>query len=61
MTDNIFIDTNILVYAHDATAGDKHSRARDLFFDLWENKTGCLSVRQATSKTPTISSFLMAS
>lgn len=45
MTDNIFIDTNILVYAHDATAGDKHSRARDLFLGLWENKTGCLSIQ----------------
>ena len=25
-----FIDTNVLVYAHDVTAGDKHGRTRAL-------------------------------
>jgi hypothetical protein len=30
-----FVDTNILVYAHDVTAGDKHSRARALVEELW--------------------------
>ena len=45
MTDNIFIDTNILVYAHDTTAGEKYTRARDLFLELWENRNGCLSIQ----------------
>ena len=45
MTDKIFIDTNILVYAHDASAGDKYDKARVVFLDLWKNKTGCLSIQ----------------
>jgi predicted nucleic acid-binding protein len=39
-----FVDTNVLVYAHDVTAGDKHSRARALVEELWETRQGCLSV-----------------
>ena len=40
-----FVDTNVLVYAHDVTAGDKHSRARALVEELWETREGCLSVQ----------------
>jgi predicted nucleic acid-binding protein len=40
-----FVDTNVLVYAHDVTAGDKHSRAKRLIADLWTEGTGCLSVQ----------------
>jgi predicted nucleic acid-binding protein len=40
-----FVDTNILVYAHDETAGDKHSRARALVEGLWDTRQGCLSVQ----------------
>ena len=40
-----FVDTNILVYAHDVTAGDKHSRARALVEELWDTRQGCLSVQ----------------
>jgi predicted nucleic acid-binding protein len=40
-----FVDTNVLVYAHDVTAGDKHDRARALVGDLWETREGCLSVQ----------------
>ena len=32
----IFVDTNILVYAHDVDAGDKHLRARELVLKLWD-------------------------
>lgn len=35
MSDKIFIDTNILVYAHDLDAGEKHLRARDAISRLW--------------------------
>lgn len=45
MPDKIFLDTNILVYAHDDTAGSKHERARDIFIDLWESRHGCLSIQ----------------
>jgi predicted nucleic acid-binding protein len=40
-----FIDTNVLVYAHDVTAGDKHVRARVLLEELWDTRDGCLSVQ----------------
>jgi predicted nucleic acid-binding protein len=40
-----FVDTNILIYAHDVTAGDKHSRARALVEELWDTRQGCLSVQ----------------
>jgi predicted nucleic acid-binding protein len=40
-----FTDTNVLVYAHDVTAGDKHDRARALLEELWQTREGCLSVQ----------------
>jgi predicted nucleic acid-binding protein len=40
-----FVDTNVLVYAHDATAGEKHRRARQLIVELWANGSGCLSIQ----------------
>jgi predicted nucleic acid-binding protein len=43
--DRFFADTNILVYAHDVTADDKHACARALIEELWETRQGCLSVQ----------------
>ena len=40
-----FVDTNILVYAYDVTAGDKHAVARALVEELWDTRQGCLSVQ----------------
>jgi len=40
-----FVDTNILVYAHDASAGKKHHRAKNLINDLWASGRGCLSIQ----------------
>jgi predicted nucleic acid-binding protein len=40
-----FLDTNILVYAHDQSAGEKHTTARDLVRRLWDTGNGCLSVQ----------------
>ena len=40
-----FVDTNVLIYAHDISAGQKHSRARDLMRHLWQSEEGCLSVQ----------------
>jgi predicted nucleic acid-binding protein len=40
-----FIDTNILVYAHDASAGAKHQRAKTLLAQLWITGNGCVSVQ----------------
>lgn len=40
-----FVDTNILIYAHDRSAGQKHSRARNLLRELWQSGDGCLSIQ----------------
>jgi predicted nucleic acid-binding protein len=40
-----FVDTNILVYAHDESATDKRDQARALVEQLWESRDGCLSVQ----------------
>jgi predicted nucleic acid-binding protein len=40
-----FVDTNILVYAHDSSAGAKQERARSLLEQLWDTGDGCLSVQ----------------
>jgi predicted nucleic acid-binding protein len=39
------VDTNVLVYAHDRSAGSKHKRALGLIEELWENHLGCLSIQ----------------
>ena len=40
-----FVDTNVLVYAHDVSAGAKHERAKALLADLWAQGQGCLSIQ----------------
>ena len=40
-----FVDTNILVYAHDRTAGERHDKARELVRDLWASRRGVLSTQ----------------
>ena len=51
MADKYFVDTNILIYAHDrshahdSAAGIKHERARHLIEDLWTSGRGVLSTR----------------
>jgi predicted nucleic acid-binding protein len=40
-----FVDTNVLVYAHDDSAGSKRDQARTLVEQLWGSRDGCLSVQ----------------
>lgn len=40
-----FVDTNVLVYAHDRSAGRKHEQARALLEALWEGQNGRLSIQ----------------
>ncbi len=40
-----FVDTNVLIYAYDRSAGEKHARAQALVADLWRVRRGCLSVQ----------------
>lgn len=45
MPDKIFLDTNILLYAHDLDAGAKYQLAKKIVLDLWESGRGALSVQ----------------
>jgi len=40
-----FIDSNILVYAYDSSAGVKQTVAAQLLSRLWDTGAGCLSVQ----------------
>ena len=40
-----FLDTNVLVYAHDRGAGRKYALAADLLTRLWEEGSGAISVQ----------------
>ena len=45
MNDKCFVDTNILVYAHDRATGIKHQRAQSLIEKLWSSGDGVLSTQ----------------
>ena len=45
MGDKYFVDTNILVYAHDKSAGAKHERAKATVEDLWRDRSGVVSTQ----------------
>lgn len=45
MAEKAFVDTNILIYAHDRSAGIKHTHANRLIQSLWHSGTGVLSTQ----------------
>lgn len=45
MNDKIFVDTNILLYARDTSEPEKQTVAARRLDELWEKKSGCLSVQ----------------
>ncbi len=45
MTDKTFVDTNVLIYAHDVDAGRKRQIALELLRTLWADRTGVLSTQ----------------
>lgn len=45
MSGKTFIDTNVLIYAHDVDAGRKHEVAKALMADLWVERNGVLSTQ----------------
>ena len=40
-----FVDTNVLIYAFDRGAGDKHRIAAELVTRLWIERRGCISIQ----------------
>ena len=45
MNDKTFVDTNVLIYAHDIDAGRKHEIAKGVLRELWIDRTGILSTQ----------------
>ena len=45
MTARTFVDSNVLIYAHDADAGLRQRKAADRLAGLWSNGTGLLSTQ----------------
>jgi predicted nucleic acid-binding protein len=45
MSDRYFVDTNILMYAHDTSAGAKHERAKALVKELWRERSGVVNTQ----------------
>jgi predicted nucleic acid-binding protein len=45
MSDRFFVDTNILMYAHDTSTGAKHTRASELIAELWRDRSGVVSIQ----------------
>jgi predicted nucleic acid-binding protein len=40
-----FVDTNLLIYAYDVTAGKRHCVASELIDSIWAARNGCLSIQ----------------
>jgi len=45
MSGKAFVDTNILIYAHDRLAGKKYARAEELLNQLWRENRAVLSTQ----------------
>lgn len=45
MSDKTFVDTNVLIYAHDVDAKAKHETAKGVLRELWSQRTGVLSMQ----------------
>ena len=45
MSDKTFVDTNVLIYAYDVDAGAKHELAKDALSELWNQRSGVVSIQ----------------
>jgi predicted nucleic acid-binding protein len=45
MNGKTFVDTNVLIYAHDIDAGRKHEIAKGVIRELWNERAGLLSIQ----------------
>ena len=43
--DKIFLDTNVVIYAYDVSAGDKNETARKIVMGLWDSGLGVISTQ----------------
>lgn len=52
----VFIDTNVLIYAYDLSAGDKHAIAKEIVLDIWNERRGVLSTQVLQEFTVAVTS-----
>src|ERR1035437_7976955 len=45
MNGKTFVDTNVLIYAHDVDAKGKHHAARAILAELWSERSGVVSMQ----------------
>lgn len=45
MKGRVFVDTNIMIYAHDLDAGQRNRISVIILQELWENRTGIISTQ----------------
>jgi predicted nucleic acid-binding protein len=45
MNGKTFVDTNLLIYAHDVDAKSKHTTAKKILRELWSERAGVLSMQ----------------
>jgi predicted nucleic acid-binding protein len=45
MSGKAFVDTNVLIYAHDVDSAAKHESAKHILKELWNTRTGALSAQ----------------
>lgn len=45
MSDRTFVDTNVLIYAHDVDAKSKHEAAKSALGELWGERNGVVSTQ----------------
>lgn len=45
MSDKFFVDTNILMYAHDKGSGARHEKSKELVEQLWRDRSGVISTQ----------------
>jgi len=45
MSAKYFVDTNVIVYSMDRSAGDKHARALQVIEELWNSREGAISTQ----------------
>ncbi|HEX2714326.1 MAG TPA: hypothetical protein VHM88_19200, partial [Candidatus Acidoferrales bacterium] len=45
MSGKTFVDTTVLIYAHDRDAGQKHETAKKVLRELWSEREGVLSMQ----------------
>ena len=54
----IFVDSNVLVYAYDTSAGHKRERAVAVLDELWRDRRGALSIQALQEFFVTVTSKL---